>query len=276
MKLKIPPDQEDTVLYFIMMILMLSIALQPIGLPIPITDMTYKFYDKIEELKEGDYVLWHWDDPGNWFANNQVDIAIFKHLKQKILEDGVKLVCLTIEGPGGIMFIDRAWNIVGLDDLKYGVDWVWLGWLPGREAAYASVREDIWSAFKTDYYGAKLEDLPIMEKARNLQSFKIVGVSCNTSPDDYMRQYGGKGVPILVENGVSSIPLMLPYIGSGMMYAYMTTMKQCAEYEILTGFKGLPTRQMDAQSMGQIYLLGVIIVGNAVYWRKRLRGGEKK
>jgi hypothetical protein len=256
------------------MCITLYVAVFPVGVPIQVTEMTYTFYDIIEDLQPDDYVLWSFDT-GNWFTNNQVDIAIMKHLKRKILEDGVKLVAWTTAGVDGIIFIERSWDIIGWDDLEYGEDWVFLGWLPGRETAYAQMREDIWAAFETDHYGTKLEDITIMANANNLQDFSLVGVSCNTSPDDFMRQWSGKGVPLVCENGASAIPLMMPYIENGAMAAYMTTQKQAAEYESIIGFKGLPTRQQDAQAVGQLFLLSIAIIGNIVYWKDRI-GGEKE
>jgi hypothetical protein len=68
---------------------------------------------------------------------------------------------------------------------------------------------------------------------------------------------------------------MMPYIENGAMAAYMTTQKQCAEYESLINYKGLPTRQQDAQAVGQLFLLSIAIIGNIVYWKDRI-GGEKE
>jgi len=271
--MKIPEEHEDAVLYAILSIIILVIAFNPLGIPVPITEMTYKWYNTIEDLQENDYVL---IDEGslNWFTNTQVSIAVYRQLKTKALQDGVKLVFFTTAGTSGYIAMDRMWNIVGFDDMEYGVDWVWLGWLPGGETAFANIREDVWACFETDAFGTKLEDLPIMEKAHTLYDFEIALRSCNTSPDDFMRQWSGRGVKVLCNNGASSIPLMMPYIDSELMTAYMTTMNQCAEYEKLLGYKGLPTKQMDAQSVGQIYLVLLTIGGNAVYWRHHL--GEKK
>lgn len=270
--MKIPAEHEDAVLYAILSIVMLFIAFNPLGIPVPITEMTYKWYNTIEALEENDYVL---VDEGslNWFTNTQVSIAIYKHLKNKALDDGVKLVFFTSAGTSGYMAMDRMWNIVDFDDMEYGVDWVWLGWLPGGETAFANIREDVWACFETDAFGTKLESLPIMENAHSLQDFEIAMRSCNTSPDDFMRQWSGRGVKVLCNNGAASIPLMMPYIENGAMTAYMTTMNQCAEYESLLGLPGLPTKQMDAQSIAQIFLLLLTILGNIVYWRHRI--GEK-
>lgn len=272
---KIPIDQQDSILYLLLTILTLYIAVFPLGVPIQVTEMTTTFYNIVEDLQPGDYVLWAFDDPGNWFTNNQVDIAIMRHIKRKILEDDIKLVSWTTAGVPGIIFLERSWDMIGWDDLEYGEDWVFLGWLPGRETAYAQMREDIRAAYETDHYGNKLEDLPIMAKVNNLQDFALVGVSCNTSPDDFMRQLSGRGVPLVCENGASAIPLMMPYIENGLMAAYMTTQKQCAEYESLTGFLGLPTRQQDAQAVGQLFLLALAIIGNIAYWNSRLRGEKE-
>lgn len=264
----IPEEHEDAVLYLILSVIMIYVAFNPIGIPLPISDMTVKWFDTIEALGEGDIVL---IDEGslNWFTNTQVSLAIYKHLKTKVLEDDVRLVFFTTAGTAGIIAMDRLWPLVGFDDMEYGVQYVWLGWLPGGETAFANIREDVWACFETDHFGTKLEDLPLMAEVHTLQDFEIAMRSCNTSPDDFMRQWSGRGVKVLCNNGASAIPLMMPYIDNDLMTAYMTTMNQCAEYEKLLGVFGLPTKQMDAQSIAQIYLAILAVFGNILYWRQR-------
>ncbi len=268
MKNPIPDEHQDAVLYLILATIMLYIAFNPLGLPIPVSDMTVKWYDTIEALEEGDIVLID-ESSLNWFTNTQVSISTYGHLKKKVLEDGVELVFFTTAGTSGIIAMDRMWPIVGFDDMEYGVNFVWLGWLPGGETAFANIREDVWASFETDHFGTKLEDLPIMAEVHTLQDFEIAMRACNTSPDDFMRQWSGRGVKVLAINGAASVPLMMPYIDNDLMTAYMSTMNQAAEYEKLLGVFGLPTKQMDAQSIAQIYLFLLCIGGNTVYWRRR-------
>lgn len=270
--MKLKPENENAIVYLVLMLLTTGVAIFPLRLPFEITEMTNTWYNILEGLDEGEYVL---VDEGslNWFTNTQISIAFFRHIKNEVLEDGAKLVVFTTAGTSGFMAMDRMWDIVGFDDMEYGVDWVWLGWLPGGEKAFAAIRDDPWDSFETDYQGTKLEDLPIMDGFRKFTDLKIAIRACNTSPDDFMRQWGGKGVTVLCSNGASAIPLMMPYIESGDMAAYMTTQKQCAEYEKLLGYVGLPTRQMDAQSVGQLYLIGLIVFGNIQYWSRRMKEG---
>lgn len=269
----IPEEHQDAVLYLVLAVIMIYIAFNPIGISLPIRDMTYKWYDTIESLEEGDIVLID-ESSLNWFTNTQVSLTVYKHLKQKVTEDGVRLVFFTAAGVPGIIAMDRLWPIVGFDDMEYGVEFVWLGWLPGDETAFANIREDIWASFETDHFGTKLADLPLMADVHTLEDFEIALRSCNTSPDDFMRQWSGRGTTILAINGASAIPLMMPYIDNGLMTAYMTTMNQAAEYEKLLGMPGLPTKQMDAQSIAQIYIALLCVFANILYWKNRLAEGR--
>ena len=268
----IPEEHQDAVLYLVLAVIMIYIAFNPLGISLPIRDMTYKWYDTIEDLGEGDIVL---IDEGslNWFTNTQVSLTAYKHLKQKVQDDGVRLVFFTTAGMDGIIAMDRLWPLVGFDDMEYGVEYVWLGWLPGGETAFADIREDVWACFETDHFGTKLAELPLMAEVHTLADFEIALRSCNTSPDDFMRQWSGRGTKVLAINGAASIPLMMPYIDNGLMTAYMSTMNQAAEYEKLLGMPGLPTKQMDAQSIAQIYIALLCIVANILYWKNRLAEG---
>ncbi len=134
----IPEEHEDAVLYLVLSVIMIYVAFNPIGIPLPIRDMTYKWYDTLEALGEGDIVLVD-ESSLNWFTNTQVSISTYGHLKRKVLEDGVRLVFFTTAGTSGIIAMDRMWPIVGFDDMEYGVQFVWLGWLPGGETAFANI-----------------------------------------------------------------------------------------------------------------------------------------
>ncbi|GAH17189.1 unnamed protein product, partial [marine sediment metagenome] len=75
---------------------------------------------------------------------------------------------------------------------------------------------------------------------------------------------------MILQNGISTIPLMMPYVEAGIIQAYMTPGLQTAGYEKLQGDLGLATSFADAQSTTVAYALILILYSNAAYyWRRQ-------
>jgi len=56
--------------------------------------------------------------------------------------------------------------------------------------------------------------------------------------------------------------------------AFMTPVRQTAEYEKMLGFKGLATSLTEAQLLLQLYGIALVIIASGIYWYRRLQGGE--
>lgn len=265
---KLKQEYEDSIAA-LLFILVASIPMAiPLGIPIEIDPMTLVLHDLIENVPDGGIVLYDLTIL-NWFTNFQSDIAILKQILVRVRAGELYLVIMT-EGTGPIMGIDKAWNTLKLGDLDYGTQWVYLGLIPGMEAAEAAVASDVHAAKTTDHYGTPLSELPLMDRFHSLEDLALVVTGMNTSPDPPCRQFGGKGVPLILQNGISTIPLMMPYVEAGIIQAYMTPGLQTAGYEKLQGDLGLATSFADAQSTTVAYALLLMLGTNLVYqWRKR-------
>lgn len=267
MGFKLKPEYEDSIAALLFIVVASIPMAIPLGIPVEVDPMTMTLYETIENVPDGGIVLYDFTIL-NWFTNFQADIAILKQLIRRVEADELYLVLMT-EGTGPIMGIDKAWNTLKLGELEYGVQWVYLGLIPGGEKAEAAVAADVWAAKERDHYGTPLSDLPLMERFHSIEDLALVCVGMNTSPDPPCRQFGGKGVPLILQNGISTIPLMMPYLEAGIITAYMTPGLQTAGYEKVLGELGLATSFADAQSATVAYAILLIIASNVMYYLRR-------
>lgn len=68
--------------------------------------------------------------------------------------------------------------------------------------------------------------------------------------------------PIVVGGAGTLLPVVGPYLASGQMKAIITGLSGAAEYEVLTKMPGKAAGAMDAQAVGHLFIVGLIVLGN--------------
>jgi hypothetical protein len=64
-------------------------------------------------------------------------------------------------------------------------------------------------------------------------------------------------------------PEIYPYLQSGQVLGLLGGMAGAAEYEKTTGVLGPATKGMDAQSSAHVFIMFMILLGNAIYFSRR-------
>jgi hypothetical protein len=166
-----------------------------------------------------------------------------------------------------------------LEDKVYGEDYVIFPFYPGMTAAVAAFAADVHKLCTTDYYGNPIETLPMMDDIRTGDDFDLVLV--------YGRSVGAVEVwsPVYETTIISTGHRMalssdIPYIRAGIFHGGVYGTIGAAAYEVLldeiglTAHGGGGVRGYPATTFGNLYMLFLIALGNVVYWRRRLTGGE--
>ena len=148
----------------------------------------------------------------------------------------------------------------------YGEDFVFLGFVPGREAAVANLAQDMWAACgEADYQGTPLSDLPIMADLHTAEDFDVMIVTFPGDPFFYLRQWTlPYGIPTYCTSPASLFPLLKPYEGN-QIETMLVGSRGAAEYDFLLRRSSIALSSMDAQSFGHMYVFAVFIIGNIVY-----------
>lgn len=269
-------DMDRRYLYVILLVLVIIPLIKPLGIPIEVSSSTKKFVDAVEKLQPGDKMLLVFD----YSIGGGPDIdpqaqAVLAHAMTR----GIKVVCVAFVDTG-VMYAKDAvekWEEKGK---VYGVDIINLGYAPGAETAISAFAQNIRAVFPTDYRGKPLDQYPIMQGVNTAADFKLIAEFATgiPGPAEWIRQVQTRyKVPLAC--GVVAVmgPQNEPYLQSGQLVGLLGGgLKSAAEYEVATHMPGSATAAMDAQSLGHLIIVLIVILGNIAYFAERNQKKTRK
>ena len=260
---------------FLMIALMVLLPLlYPISLPIRATATTQQVYDAVEKLPHGSKVLLSCEySPSTKPEIHPMVVSFLRHCFRN--KHKIYITCLW---PDGQFMAEEALEEVGKEyDLKYGEDYVLLGFRPGNEAVVKGIVSDLRKLYTIDSKGTKVTEIPMMEGINKFEDFDFLFSGSAGSPGsiDWV-QYAADPTGIPMSTGTTSIQVneVMPYVQSGQVQGILAGMPGAAEYEALIGVKGIGTSGMDAQSVAHLVIVLFIVLGNIGFFIERSR--EKK
>jgi len=259
-------------IYLLAWIVVLFPLLNPLGLPIPISNDARAWYNYVEnEIHDGGVVLF---TPMYGVSGMPelfpMTVATMKHLLSK----DVKIIVVSFWTEGPLVFNLLLRQVDPADyGYVYGEDWIRLGYIPGGETAMGSFAADIHNTVTTDYVERKpLSEFPIMENVRTGADIDVI-VSIETGTPgtpEWMRQFNAPfGTPQITGCIGVSVSGMIPYLQSGQLKALMPGLTVSAEYELLLEKPGLAVAGVDAVSTSHIYVALLVTIGNIMYFMTR-------
>jgi hypothetical protein len=245
-------------------------------LPLRISPEARGFYESIEALHAGDVVYLASDyDPGGKAELDPMLLAALDHLFRK----DVRVVSATL-WPAGSPLLERALQVEAKEHGKvYGVDYVHLGFKEGKENVMVELGKSIRSAFPIDYYGTKVDSLPLMAHGLNGKPIDKIGdtkLLVNISigypgTKEWVQQVRGRfQIKMISGCAAVSAPEYFPYVQSGQLSGLLGGLAGAAEYEQLINRPGWGVTGMAAQSLAHATIVVLILLGNFVYfWNRR-------
>lgn len=256
-------------------LLVLFPLLFPLALPLFVSSPVRAFVKAMDSIPNGSKVLMSCDyDPSGIPEMVPMTRTALRHLLDKKCK-----VIITVLWNGGPGLVDKVVRKVvdeEYPDLKYGVDYVNLGYKAGDEAVMVLMGQGIVNAFPKDYRGSDTRSMPIMRGVRDYSSFPmLVNISSGyPGTKEWVQQVQARfHLPMVAGVTAVSAPEFYPYLQSGQLLGLLGGMAGAAEYEKARGEKGSATRGMDAQSLAHFFVAFCILLGNVVQWTKRRRAG---
>ncbi|MFQ6015844.1 MAG: hypothetical protein ACE5NP_10415, partial [Anaerolineae bacterium] len=244
------------------------------GASIPVTVPVGDFYDTVQALPAGSFVLVSFDyDPGTSGEIEPQAKAILHHLLQQNLQ--IAALSLVPEGP------TLAQNLFSelipqYPDYEYGKNYINLGLLTGREAGLRVLIRDLRLAMERDYRDDKpLITYPMTQNIQGLDDIALI-VDLAGSQDPvrlWVEQVGSQGKTPIVA-GVTAVaePSLEPYLQSGQLRGLISGLAGAAEYELITNRPARAVASMDAQSAVHFLIFVVVILGTIVPVLVKRRG----
>jgi hypothetical protein len=189
---------DRRIIYLLLAIFCVVPLINPIGIPLLITERTDQIYQIIEGLDPAtDKVLLVFDySPGTGLDAHVVPVAIVQHLASR----GIPWVAVSFT-PDGPMMCDRLVDGINLEGrgFEYGVDFVNLGYIAGLETAVRFFAQNCLYV-EVDTRGNTVADLPIMQGVATVVDFAFVMQFNAGGPETWVRQ------DHVSSSGVNSIP----------------------------------------------------------------------
>jgi hypothetical protein len=255
-----------------------------IGLPVSITPPVQMAFDRIQnQLQKGDIVLVSFDyGPSSAPENAPMADAVLRHCFSK----GIKVVVIALYPLGGLSEAVNELNKVATEfpELKYGVDYVNLGYKDGAQAAMKKMAENFHEVFPSDVNGTPLDQLPIMKNIKTYKNMKlVVSLATGIIGEWWANLVNAQfGIPVIVGPTAVSAPKYYAYLEAKQMAGLLGGLKGASEYERLVINKypqlaktyatpGLytATKGMDVQSIVHMIMIAFIVFGNIVYFTSR-------
>jgi hypothetical protein len=248
-----------------------------VSLHIPVTPVVRGVYDAIESLPAGSKVLVSFDyDPSSMPELQPMAEAFFRHAFKKDLK--VIIMGLWPQGPlQATIALEEVFKDPDIEakHLKYGVDYVNLGFTAGNEVVIDRMGHSFQESYPTDYQGTPLSEIPLMKGVRNYDNIDLIyNLSAGYPGTQEWVQYGVDVFHVKLAAGNTAVqaPGMYPYVQTGQLAGVLGGMKGAAEYEIALGRPGRAVRYMFSQSMAHAWIVFFVIVGNVAFFllkRKR-------
>lgn len=268
---KLPSTLSARHLVFLAVLLAVTIPLLlNIRLTHTASDETKRFYANIDTLPSGSAVLTSFDFEASAFAEiKPLADAVLRHCFRRNL----RVIGLSLFAEGTALGEQTLSRIAKEKSKVYGIDYVYLGFRPQYTSAILAIGESLPNEFPTDYFGAVTVALPVLSGVTNYdQIATVISITDGGMPTywvDYaVTRYHARLQTVLTATMATSF---YPYVSSGQMQGLIAGLKGAAEYELLLNEDGGGGRGLLAQSVSQIAILGIIIVGNVVGYLGRRR-----
>ncbi len=253
-------------------ILTVIMILAPLGLPVAVTPEVRDAFEAVTSVPEDGnvIVLCHYS-LGTLVGWGPQETAVIKHMLKRHLN----LFFVSFGGQTTIAlqkFFDY-WGVYTVYGYKYGEDVVVTPFVPGEEAAFAAISEDIWNTVSVDWNDTPFSDLPMMANLRNGGDFDLAFDTGGGGEQAHyvVRQfYVPWGIPIVRTSSAADVPLFIAYYQAGQIKGFLAAgATGAAQYEVLAGMPGLGATYSDSISIQTFALVAVFILGNIVDLLKR-------
>lgn len=271
-------DQINPKIVYVIMAIVLAIPIiKPIGMPLTINeDLTLPVYNWIESLDPDDLVVFDASYSGGSSSELSPQLqAWFYHCMRK----GIKVVGVSqwpVTGPLATAAIDSAVAQCERDGIsaEYGVDWAFVGYKAGEVVTWRAMQDDFWRACaNTDYFQNDFSTLPLMDRIPRWTNEYVDGIFClaggTPGSETYTMYFADQ--PLYLGEVAVGIASSLSTLRAGLAKGVVPGLRGAAEYEKLLDKPGYATKLMDAQSMGHLTIIVLVILGNISFAMKKRR-----
>ncbi len=267
---------DSRYIYIIMALVLLLPMFMPLGTPIVVNKQTKDAYQVFDSLKKGD-IVWVSFDVGTGSTPELQPqlVAVSRHLASK----GVRIAYFTMYEPLSAQLCDDIIRpLMAQLNYKEGVDWVNLGFKVGGDSMLQVAATDVWKAMAgVDMYNVPLDKYPMMSDLKALKDVALIYSLQVGSPGtgNYVTFLNAPHKTKIVSGSAGTMAAnMVNTLKTGQIVGLLSGLPGGAEYEQIIGVPGKGASSMDAQSFAHLFIVALILIGNAGYFLNRKKGGK--
>jgi len=239
----------------------------PLCLPMPISPYTREFCEYIKATAEKPDAI--------AFLDLSYTVGLHtitqNEIVQYLTKIGIKWVGYSASTSAQSIIIDLIEKLKELyPDKTYGIDYVYLGFIPGEPDVRCSLLANNLDSIAVDYKGTPRSQLPLLQRVHDRTDFDLF-ICCFDAFSTWARWWPSTpDCPSMVLIRSDNWPDFLTYYPVTFA-AGLNAPTCCAEWEALTGIPGGAIAFSDGISIVLIWTVLIIIGENIVQYYKRVR-----
>ena len=272
----------DRRIIFLMVSLAVIIPLiVPLGLPSKPNRYSLSLFQAVDRIPANNQPLLVSADysPSMMPELHPMMLAIARHCFAK----KIRLAVMSLDPTGAALAEDAVKKAASEYDVKYGQDYVLLGFKAGYSAVMMAIGQNLRQAYPTDSYGTPVDSLPML---RNVRNYADIPLTISLAGSDIIKTwiiYAGTRYRAKLGAGGTAVMTAdyYPFLQSGQLVGMLNGMKGASEYEYLleaNNYSHAPKkagRGMDAVSIVHLLLMAFIVIGNVGYLVSRRQAAKK-
>ncbi|MFQ5499910.1 MAG: hypothetical protein ACE5FH_09575 [Candidatus Zixiibacteriota bacterium] len=242
--------------------------------PVPITGEVQQLADALDKLQPGSKVLVAYDfDPPSAPELQPMAVAFTRYALRRDL----KLIIMGL-WPQGPQQAEQAFQTALADpeiaakNLKYGVDYVNLGFQSGNEFVIQSMGSGFKRMFPKDDRGTPYDSIPLVKNVFNFSNVDFIMEWSSGKPGTVewvqiaVDRFGSR---MGAGNTAVQAPQVYPYLRAGQLVGLLGGMSGAAEFERAVQEKGKASTFMLSQMIAHATVIAFILIGNAAFFTER-------
>jgi len=155
---------DNRVIRIVCLLAIVVPLIRPLPVPMRVTTGPQTLYDYIEKMSPGDVLLMDLYMSAAYRPTLYGTIeAVFAHAVRR----GLRVIWTSTQAEGP-MFAEQAIEAIAVPaGLVYGKDYVHLGYRAGGEGAVAEFLRSFHDAFRTDFHGTAIDQIPLMQEVKS-------------------------------------------------------------------------------------------------------------
>jgi len=265
---------DRRVIYVGLLVVLFIPLYKPLGLPLPITRESKACFEFIGKLPADSVVLMiNSTGPSVQAELYPQTLTMARHLMDKKVK--IVICSLAVESPAYNTKLFERWAA----EYKYenGKDYVILPYKAGGETAMAAIGRDIKSLYSTDDRNVPLSQLPLWSRINSVKDFACVIDISGGESQRWMLGHiqAPHKVPCIAAITAVILAVTQPYFSSGQLVGILSGLNGAAEYELQSKTPGPAAAGMDAQSLGHMWVVLLVVIGNIAYIASRSQSKKK-